>query len=168
MKKQILLLFLVSNLLLSAQINDLSIVTNFETFKLNDTNTINTYGVKLRLGAEAFGLSDNITINTSIGYKKGNGISLLDFDSEVRFYINFDQDPKGFFVGPAVGFHFFKTEGEIDINSNFKARAGYRKYISESMFIELNGYIGYIHLDGLKQQGGAVLYGLEPSVGIAF
>jgi hypothetical protein len=86
MKKQFLLLFLVSNLLLSAQINDLSIVTNFETFKLNDTNTINTYGVKLRLGAEAFGLSDNITINTSIGYKKGNGISLIKSKRDSRYF----------------------------------------------------------------------------------
>jgi hypothetical protein len=55
MKKQFLLLFLVSNLLLTPQINDLSFVTNFETFKLNDTNT---YGLKLRLGGEAFSFSD--------------------------------------------------------------------------------------------------------------
>jgi hypothetical protein len=168
MKKQILLLFLVSNLLLSAQINDLSLVTNYETFKLNDTNTISTYGIKLRIEGDAFSFSDNITVNTSLGYKQGNGIRFIDFDSEVRFYINFDQDPKGFFIGPSLGLHFYNIEGDLDINSNLKARAGYRKYISESMFIELNGYIGYIRLSGYRQQGGAVLYGLEPSIGIAF
>jgi hypothetical protein len=168
MKKQILLLFLVSNLLLSAQINDLSLVTNYETFKLNDTNTISTYGIKLRIEGDAFSFSDNITVNTSLGYKQGSGIRFIDFDSEVRFYINFDHDPKGFFLAPSIGLHFFNTEGDLDINSNLKARAGYRKYISESMFIELNGYIGYIRLSGYRQQGGAVLYGLEPSIGIAF